>query len=55
MNSIFEFSISKLGYMEIFITISLSSFDFLTDKDEKKIDVKNEVEDEKFWKNEFDF
>ena len=54
MSSIFEFPISKLGYMEIFITISLSNFDYFPHEDGKKIDAKNEDEDEKFWTNKFD-
>ena len=67
ISSIFEFSISKLGYMEIFmkiwekkmkwkssLTFSLFNFDYLPDEDGKKVDAKNEDEDEKIWKNEFD-
>ena len=45
MSSIFEFPISKLGYMEIFITISLSNFAYLPDENGEEIDVKNKDED----------
>ena len=67
ISSIFEFSISKLGYMDIFmkicgkmkwksfLTISLFNIDYLADEDGKKVNVKNEDEDEKICKNEFDF
>ena len=62
MNSIFEISMSKLGYMEIFMkiwkspfTISLFNFDYLSDEDGEKVDAKNEDEDEKISKNEFHF
>ena len=48
MSSIFEFPLSKLGHVEISITISLSNFAYLPDEDGKKIDVKNEDKDEKF-------
>ena len=63
ISSIFEFSISKLGYMDIFmkiwekmkwkssLTISLFNFDYLSDEDGKKVDVKNEDECEKICKN----
>ena len=54
MSSIFEFPLSKLGHVEISITISLSNFAYLPDEDGKKIDVKNEDKDEKF-ENDFDF
>ena len=37
------------------LTISLFNFDYLPDEDEKKIYTKNKDEDEKIWKNEFDF
>ena len=37
------------------LTISLFNFDYLLDKNGKKVDAKNENEDEKIWKNEFDF
>ena len=73
MSSMFEFSISRLGYMKIFIKIwekneikkffsyfiiklwlwSITSLS--PDEDGKKLDAKNEDEDEKIWKNEFDF
>ena len=36
-----------------YITIAL--FSYLPDEDDKKVDVKNEEEDEKIWKNEFGF
>ena len=54
MSSIFEFSIPKLGYMAIFRKICEKNSDsffktFLTNLH------KNEDEDEKNWKNEFDF
>ena len=68
ISSIFEFSIRKLGYLEISmkiwekkmkwtssLTISLFNFDYLPDEDEKKSWCQNEDEDEKIWKNEFDF
>ena len=67
ISSIFEFSISKLGYMDIFmkiwekmkwkssLTISLFNFDYLSDEDRKKVNTKNEDEYEKICKNEFDF
>ena len=35
------------------LTISLFSFDYLPDEDGKK--AKNEDDDEKIWKNEFEF
>ena len=52
--SIFEFSISKSGYVAVFMKIWEKTFDpifrtFLTNRG------KNEDEDEKIWKNEFDF
>ena len=37
------------------LTISLFNFDYLPDEDEKKSWCQNEDEDEKIWKNEFDF
>ena len=37
------------------LTIWLFNFDYLPDEDGKKVDAKNEAEDKKFWKNEFDF
>ena len=37
------------------LTISLFNFDYLLDEDGKKLDVKNEDEDEKIWMNKFDF
>ena len=37
------------------LTISLYNFDYLADEDGKKVDAKNKDEDEKFWKNKFDF
>ena len=37
------------------LTISLFNFDYLLDEDGKKVDAKNEDEDEKIWKNEFGF
>ena len=37
------------------LTISLFNFHYLSDKDGKKVDAKNEDEAEKNWKNEFDF
>ena len=37
------------------LTISLFNFDYLPDKDGGKVGAKNEDEDEKTWKNEFDF
>ena len=50
----FELSASKLGYIEIFMKIWGNKFDlffkpFLTNRG------KNKDEDEKIWKNEFDF
>ena len=53
MNSIFEFSVSELGYVEFSWkyekNIFGSSFKpFLTNR------AKNENEDEKIWENEFD-
>ena len=36
-------------------TISLFNFDYFPDEDGKKVNAKNEDEDEKNWKNEFDF
>ena len=35
-------------------TISLFNFDYLPNEDGKKVDAKNENEDEKIWKNDFD-
>ena len=54
MNLIFEFSISKLGCMEIFMKVWGKKFwlifkPFLTNRS------KNEDEDEKIWENESDF
>ena len=54
MFSIFQFSISKLGYVVIFMKIGKKIFDslfktFLTNRG------KNENEDEKQWKNELNF
>ena len=37
------------------LSISLFNFDCLTDEDREKVDAKNEDEDEKIWKNEFEF
>ena len=37
------------------LTISLFNFDYFPNKDEKKVDAQNEDEDEKIWKNEFNF
>ena len=37
------------------LTISLFNFDYFPDDGGKKVDAKNEDEDEKIWKNEFDF
>ena len=37
------------------LTISLFNFHYLPYKDAEKVDAKNEDEDEKNWKNEFDF
>ena len=52
LNSIFKFSISKLGYMKILMkiseTISLFSFDDLPEEDGEKVDAKNEDDNEKF-------
>ena len=36
------------------LTISLFNFDYLPDKDGKKVDAKNEDEDEKIWENACD-
>ena len=62
MSLIFEISMSKLGYMDIFMkiwkspfTISLFNFDYLSDEDGEKFNAKNEDEDEKIWKNKFHF
>ena len=55
MSSIFEFSISKLGYAEIFMKILGKNFSaiyfetFLTNRD------KNDDENEKTWENKSDF
>ena len=54
MSSIFEFSISRLGYEAIFMKISEKKIwpilkIFFTNQD------KNEDENEKIWKNEIDF
>ena len=54
MSSIFEFSISELGYTKIFMKIWEKIFDsffklFLTNRG------KTEDEDEKIWENKFDF
>ena len=38
-----------------FLTISLFNFDCLTDENAKKVYAKNEDEDKKIWKNEFEF
>ena len=62
MSSIFEFCLSKLSYMEIFmkiwekmyLTIWLFDLDYLSDEDGKKADAKNEDEDEKKRENKFD-
>ena len=65
-SSIFEFSISKLGYMEIFMKIwekneTKKLFHYFTiqlwlfDGDGKKVDIKNKNEDEKISKNEVEF
>ena len=64
MSSIFEFSsISKLVVWKFSwksekkikwkssLTISLFNFDYLPDEKGKKVDAKNEDEDEKIWKN----
>ena len=53
MNLIFEFSISKLGYMTIFMKILQKKFDpffktLLTKRD------KNEDANKNIWENEFD-
>ena len=37
------------------LTISLFNLHYLPDKDGEKNDAKNEDEDEKIWKNDFDF
>ena len=65
MSSIFALSISKLGYIDIFMkiweklssTIWLLNFDYLPDENGKKVDAKNEKndDDEKNWKSETDF
>ena len=65
-SSIFEFSISKLGYMEIFMKIwekneTKKLFHYFTiqlwlfDGDGKKVDIKNKNEDENISKNEVEF
>ena len=65
MSSIFEFSISKLGCMEMkcpwksekkmkwksSLTVSVFNFNYLPDEDW----CQNRDADEKIWKNEFDF
>ena len=56
MSSIFEFSISKLGYMEIFmkiwekmsLAIWLFNFDYLPDEDRKKLMPKMNMKMRKF-------
>ena len=62
MSSVFEFCLSKLSYMEIFMkiwkkmyfTIWLFDLDYLSDEDGEKVDAKNEGENERKWKNKFD-
>ena len=54
MSSIFEFSISKLGYVAVFLKILEKSFDpffktFLTNRGIK------EDEGEEIWENDFNF
>ena len=39
----------------MYLIIWLFNFHYLPDEDDKKVDAKNEDEDEKTWKNEFDF
>ena len=37
------------------LTITLFSFDYLSDESGKIVDAKNKDDDKKIWKNEFDF
>ena len=52
MSSIFEFYISKLGYMKFSwksdrkMSLNVTKFDYLPDEDGKKVDAENENNDE---------